>query len=92
MPYRQGRDWRSRIDRSGGVQYYACGGIVNDAWNEKRQMASGRSWERGDCNYRVLRGGSWFSHPRTLRSANRDWVTTDIRSHDYGFRIARSLP
>ena len=38
---------------------------------------------------RVIRGGSWGSIPRFVRSANRDWSTPDTRSDDLGLRVAR---
>ena len=38
-----------------------------------------------------LRGGSWFSKPRNLRSANRSWLSTGNRNNLSGFRIARTL-
>jgi formylglycine-generating enzyme required for sulfatase activity len=43
------------------------------------------------CRKRVLRGGSWLYTPWFLRSAYRDWYSTDIRYYFFGFRIARTL-
>jgi formylglycine-generating enzyme required for sulfatase activity len=45
--------------------------------------------ETAGCS-RVLRGGSWNSNPRFLRSANRFGVAV-IRINDIGFRVARTL-
>ncbi|MEL7485838.1 MAG: formylglycine-generating enzyme family protein, partial [Pseudomonadota bacterium] len=45
---------------------------------------------KADCR-RVIRGGSWFSEPRDFRSANRSSSTSNHRSVDVGFRIARTL-
>jgi formylglycine-generating enzyme required for sulfatase activity len=45
---------------------------------------------RGDCSRHVLRGGSWFSVPRGIRSALRGSVPATIRSGAYGFRVART--
>ena len=67
---------------------------VQDCWNESYVGApsDGRAWETGDCGSRVLRGGSWYYHPWTLRSAFRFRLTADNRYINYnGFRIARSL-
>lgn len=40
---------------------------------------------------RVLRGGSWSSDPRDLRSAVRKQLSPSNRSNDKGFRVARSI-
>ncbi|MCA3271413.1 MAG: formylglycine-generating enzyme family protein [Roseomonas sp.] len=45
----------------------------------------------GDQSKRVLRGGSWLSNPRNLRSANRNWDFPDSRNYSFGFRVARTL-
>jgi formylglycine-generating enzyme required for sulfatase activity len=47
--------------------------------------------EDGDCNNRVVRGGSWRSAPENLRSAHRGWDTPDIRNNNLGLRLARTL-
>lgn len=40
--------------------------------------------------YRVVRGGSWYSKAKFLRSAYRGKITPDSRhSHNIGFRVAR---
>jgi len=39
--------------------------------------------------FRVLRGGSWFSYARRTRSANRYWGGAGGRFNRFGFRIAR---
>jgi formylglycine-generating enzyme required for sulfatase activity len=44
-----------------------------------------------DCSQRVHRGGSWYNHPRYLRSADRYWRTTNYRDYLLGFRVARTL-
>jgi len=45
----------------------------------------------GDCSRRVIRGGSWNSGPRNLRSAKRSWNTTGYRDSILGFRVGRTL-
>jgi len=52
---------------------------------------NGSSRSSGDCSRRVLRGGSWFSDPRILRSANRHRDTTGDRDDGYGFRVGRTF-
>jgi formylglycine-generating enzyme required for sulfatase activity len=37
---------------------------------------------------RVIRGGSWFGHPRYARPACRDWITPAYRYINLGFRVA----
>ena len=66
---------------------------VEDCWNASYAGAppDGSAWTGGDCGLRVLRGGSWDSEPRYLRSAyrNRDWA--GVRDYFSGFRVARTL-
>jgi len=64
-----------------------------DCWNENYRGApsDGRPWESGECSQRVVRGGSWFSGLRLLRSSNRNWATARIQLNDYGFRVARTI-
>ena len=66
---------------------------VQDCWNATYAgaPADGSAWEQGGCNHRVLRGGSWVSDPRNLRSAIRYWDTTGNRFDSVGFRVARRL-
>ena len=45
----------------------------------------------GDCTVRVIRGGSWCGTPEFLRSADRNWVTSDDRGDNLGFRVGRTL-
>jgi formylglycine-generating enzyme required for sulfatase activity len=47
--------------------------------------------ESGACSSRVLRGGSWDSIPRLLRSANRYGNDPTDRDYDIGFRLARTV-
>ncbi len=66
---------------------------VEDCWNESYVGApsDGSAWRRGDCSYRVLRGGSWYYSPRYLRSANRGASATGVQINGIGFRVARTL-
>ena len=67
---------------------------VQDCWNPNYEGApdDGSAWESGDCGYRVLRGGSWFYFPWSLRSSLRFWFTTEDQSNYlFGFRVARDI-
>ena len=74
---------------------------VEDCWHETyaRAPADGSAWTSGgECGRHVLRGGSWRSRPRHLRSANRDsgatgglWGATGGRLAFAGFRVSRTL-
>ena len=76
-------------DMSGNVREW-----VQDCWNDSFAGApgDGRAWEAGDCNVRVVRGGSWFDMlPGYLRSANRFFNPTSDDDNHLGFRVARTL-
>ena len=66
---------------------------VEDCWNESYTGApsDGSAWKSGDCDRRVLRGGSWLNLPRFLRSAYRIRLSSGYRTLNYGFRVARTL-
>jgi formylglycine-generating enzyme required for sulfatase activity len=53
--------------------------------------ADGKAASTGSCNMRVARGGSWILSPEDLRSAFRDWITSDSRGNLIGFRVGRTL-
>ena len=61
----------------------------NDAY--RGAPSDGSAWLSGNCEQRVLRGGSWNNDPRSLRAANRLRFTTDDRYVNLGFRVARTL-
>lgn len=45
----------------------------------------------GDCEARVIRGGSWVTHGYQMRAAKRLRYTKEHRYDDFGFRLARTL-
>ena len=75
-------------DMHGNVQEW-----VEDCWNPNYSAApsDGSAWLNGNCDVRVLRGGSCSNNPRGLRAAERDRLLTDRRNRDVGFRVARTL-
>lgn len=67
---------------------------VEDCWHENFHGAppDGSAWVTGgDCNRRVIRGGSLNDEPWNLRSAYRDRSETWYRYGNSGFRVARTL-
>jgi formylglycine-generating enzyme required for sulfatase activity len=49
------------------------------------------AWTSGACKRRAIRGASWLSQSRDIRSYDRHVQPTDMRSFDTGFRVARTL-
>ena len=65
-----------------------------DCWNGSYAGApdDGAAWTSGECEKRVLRGGSWGIEPVQLRSAHRRSDNITLRSGKRGFRISLTLP
>ena len=65
-----------------------------DRYGEQYYGASPRKNPRGpsDGDFRVLRGGSWFSAPAHVRSAARFWSIPTYRYDPLGFRCAQDPP
>jgi formylglycine-generating enzyme required for sulfatase activity len=57
----------------------------------EESKVKGKAWTVGDCGRRVVRGGSWASEGRTVRSAFRGWSWSDNAKPTIGFRVARTL-
>lgn len=67
---------------------------VEDCWNPGHAGAPADGGARlsGDCNWRVLRGGSWLNGPESLRSAARFRTSSEERAYYInGFRVALTL-
>ena len=64
---------------------------VQDCWHDTYRGApsDGSAWTTGECQYRVLRGGSWFSEAVYLRAASRNWSTASERYYTGGFRLVQ---
>ncbi len=66
---------------------------VEDCWRPDYRGApsDGSAAATGNCDWRVLRGGSWGSTAWTLRIANRFGISTHRDALTFGFRVARTL-
>ena len=79
-------------DTAGNVEEW-----LEDCWHGTYKDApiDGSAWlsaSGGDCEERVLRGGSWYSPPYGgLRSAGRNWNDASEVRFSLGFRVARTL-
>jgi len=74
-------------DTTGNVWEWAA-----DCWNASYYGApsDGSAWtNNGSCEYRIVRGGSYYCFPRHVRSANRWAQKTNYRGMYVGFRLAR---
>jgi formylglycine-generating enzyme required for sulfatase activity/class 3 adenylate cyclase len=67
---------------------------TSDCWNGTFAGAptGGAAWTTGNCDKRVLRGGSWGIKPKHLRASRRRSDKITLRSGKRGFRIAMTLP
>lgn len=65
--------------------------LTQDVYKSSYENAStnGHQAASGAGSYRVVRGGSWYSFARSLRSAYRDIVKPDTRKFNLGFRLVR---
>ena len=67
---------------------------VEDCWHNDYAAAAptdGSAWVTGNCDGRVLRGGSWGDSDSELRSAARTGEFKAESSYQDGFRVARDL-
>jgi formylglycine-generating enzyme required for sulfatase activity len=67
---------------------------VEDCWHDDYAAGAptdGSAWLEGNCNGRVVRGGSWEDSQTELRSAARTGGDKEDRFYTDGLRIARSL-
>ena len=76
-------------DMSGNVWEW-----TQDCWNHNYRGApsDGFAWTSGNCDLRVVRGGSWFNEERSVRAAYRSLSVPSARYGNYGFRVVRMLP
>lgn len=64
-----------------------------DCWNASHQGHPGGAAPRlsGNCDRRVVKGGSWFNVEGLIRAASRSGLNADASYQTVGFRIARSI-
>jgi len=75
------------FDMHGNVWEWTCSTYDADYQGGEQNCA-----DMGDEGARVLRGGSWSSIPRWLRSAIRVSIVPTTRNYSVGFRVARAIP
>ncbi len=68
---------------------------VEDCWHGTYEQAptDGAAWletGNGNCQQRVVRGGSWDGLPGSLRASSRNWLGAVNRDFDLGFRLVQS--
>ena len=67
---------------------------VEDCWNDtytETKPRDGSAWLEGDCNGRIMRGGSWEDYSGEVRAAARVGSGADEHYWSDGFRVARDL-
>jgi formylglycine-generating enzyme required for sulfatase activity len=66
---------------------------VEDCWNDDYRGAptNGSAWVTGQCQLRVLRGGSFDSESEYVRSNSRFRYDVDVRYSGNGFRVVRQV-
>ncbi len=66
---------------------------VEDCWHENYQGApkGPEAWVDGKCQFRVIRGGSWYYYSRMSRSANRQKNPGEVKSYWLSFRLVREI-
>lgn len=62
---------------------------TKDCWNNNYNGAptDGSSWNSGDCDSAVIRGGSWLNDASFLHTYSRSGYSRSIRSNVNGFRL-----
>ncbi len=67
--------------------------LVADCWNKSHSGASriGAARKSGNCKRRVIRGGSWYTSAKWIRSAMRASDPAGYKNSNVGFRLARDL-
>jgi len=69
---------------------YQVHGNVSE-WTEDCYKSYAPTQTNSNCTSRVLRGGSWWDGPISLRSGSRDRHEADSSDNKIGFRVARTI-
>lgn len=66
---------------------------VQDCWHENYIGApeDGGEWDKGNCQFHILRGGSIINRPKDVRASIRFPVIGNSRTPVSGFRLVRKL-
>jgi formylglycine-generating enzyme required for sulfatase activity len=66
---------------------------VQDCWHSSYKGAppDGSAWADGNCQSRVIRGGSWREDGSYMLSTTRFKYDASVRQSQNGFRVARTL-
>ncbi|MBT4933583.1 MAG: formylglycine-generating enzyme family protein [Rhodospirillaceae bacterium] len=67
---------------------------MEDCWNpdQKGAPTDGSARFDGQCQYRVMRSGSWYYFSKNIRSAWRFKNDARVKSYGIGMRVVRELP
>lgn len=67
---------------------------VQDCWHENYDGAptDGSAWTTGNCEIRVIRGGSWLNLPQNVRATSRFRAHKTEAKSTIGFRLVREIP
>lgn len=63
-------------------------------WSYKGAPLNGSAWlegERGDCEKRVIRSGSWYDKPNDFLTSFRSRATIAYRENGLGFRVVQDI-
>ena len=66
---------------------------VSDCWHSDYSgaPADARQWTASDCDYGIIRGGSWFEAPASVTTTSRMNLRGDHSYSHIGFRVVREI-
>src|SRR5262249_20691939 len=67
-----------------------CEDVIHESY--KGAPTDGSAWVTGGFpEWRVARGGSWFTYAELCISSSKEWRSPDERNDSLGFRVAATL-